>query len=188
MRIVAATNRNLAGQVKAGTFREDLFYRLNVVRLSVPPLRDRPEDIVPLAEYFLGKFNGRFAKNFKRLDESAVALLVGYRWPGNIRELRNVLERAVLLHEGLALTGAHLQVGGEAEEDAGALPLLLGDLLTGPLPEGGVDLEGLVAQFEEALVRKAFAAAGGNQSLAARLLRLNRDKFRYRLRQYGIRS
>jgi two-component system, NtrC family, response regulator AtoC len=189
VRIVAATNRNLAGQVKAGTFREDLYYRLNVVRLAVPPLRDRPEDIIPLAEFFLGKFNGRFGKNFKRVDETAMAQLVGYRWPGNIRELRNVLERAILLHEGLALTAAHLHLGADEEEEvAGSLPLLLSDLLTGPLPGEGVDLEQLVAQFEEALVRKAFAAAGGNQSLAARLLKLNRDKFRYRLRQYGIRS
>jgi len=188
VRIVAATNRNLAAQVKAGTFREDLYYRLNVVRLTVPPLRERPEDIVPLAEYFLGKFNGRFAKNFKRVDEEAAAQLVGYRWPGNIRELRNGVERAVLLHDGLALTAAHLQLGGEPEADDGGLPLRLSDVLNGPLPEDGVDLEQLVAQFEEALVRKAFAAAGGNQSLAARLLKLNRDKFRYRLRQYGIRS
>jgi len=188
VRIVAATNRNLASQVRAGTFREDLYSRLDVVRLTVPPLRARLEDIVPLAEFFLGKFSGRFKKNFKRIDESGVAQLIGYRWPGNIRELRNVIERAVLLQEGLSLTSAHLRLGSDgAAADAVDLPVTLSDVLTGSLPEDGVDLEVLVAQFEEALVRKAYQAANGNQSLAARLLRLNRDKLRYRLRQYGIR-
>jgi DNA-binding NtrC family response regulator len=188
VRIVAATNRSLTAQVKAGTFREDLYYRLNVVRLTVPPLRSRAEDIVPLAEFFLGKYGARFKKNFKRIDESAVVLMLGYRWPGNIRELRNVVERAVLLEEGLSLTGAQLRLGDDPGAAAEDLPVTLADVLTGPLPESGVDLEALVSQFEEALVRKAYAAAAGNQSLAARLLRLNRDKFRYRLRQYGIGS
>ncbi|MBK7671699.1 MAG: sigma-54-dependent Fis family transcriptional regulator [bacterium] len=188
VRIVAATNRNLASQVKAGTFREDLYYRLNVVRLSVPPLRARAEDILPLAEFFLGKFSSRFKKNFKRFDDETARQLVAYHWPGNIRELRNVIERAVLLEEGISLTAAQLRLGSEPDAGGNDLPAALNDVLTGPWPEDGVDLEQIVAQFEEALVRRAFAAANGNQSLAARLLRLNRDKFRYRLRQYGIRS
>ncbi len=188
VRIVAATNRNLASQVKAGTFREDLYYRLNVVRLAVPPLRSRTEDILPLTEFFLGKFGKRFGKNFKQIDKDAAAALVGYRWPGNIRELRNVVERAVLLEEGIALTAAHLRLAEAEQAQDADLPTTLADVLAGPLPDAGVDLEVLVGQFEEALVRKAFAAADGNQSLAARLLKLNRDKFRYRLRQYGIRS
>ncbi|MBK7188294.1 MAG: sigma-54-dependent Fis family transcriptional regulator [bacterium] len=188
VRIVAATNRNLASQVKAGTFREDLYYRLNVVRLSVPPLRARSEDILPLAEFFLRKFSSRFKKNFKRFDDETARQLVAYHWPGNIRELRNVIERAVLLEEGISLTAAQLRLGSEPDAGGNDLPAALNDVLSGPWPEDGVDLEQIVAQFEEALVRRAFAAANGNQSLAARLLRLNRDKFRYRLRQYGIRS
>lgn len=187
VRIVAATNRNLEAQVRAGTFREDLYYRLNVVRLAVPPLRSRTEDIVPLAEFFLERFAQRFAKNFKKFDEPAIQQLVAYRWPGNIRELRNVIERAVLLEEGAVLTDKQLQFGKVDSGDSG-LPAALSDVLTGPWPDRGVDLEALVGQFEEALIRRAYAAADGNQSLAARLLRLNRDKFRYRLRQYGIRS
>ena len=188
VRIVAATNRNLASQVRMGSFREDLYYRLNVVRLAVPPLRARPADIVPLAEFFLGKFSGRFSRNFKRFDESAVRHMVAYHWPGNIRELRNAIERAVLLEDGVALSAAQLRLGGEPAAEQAALPRTLGDVLSAPWPADGVDLEGLVGEFEAALLRRALAEAGGNQSQAARLLRLNRDKLRYRLRQHGIRT
>ncbi|MCB1182036.1 sigma-54-dependent Fis family transcriptional regulator [bacterium] len=187
VRIVAATNRNLAAQVKAGTFREDLFYRLNVVQLQVPPLRSRPEDILPLAEHFLRVFNDRFGKDFTGLGDDARAAIEDYPWPGNIRELRNVLERTVLLEDGPVLAAAHLQLmaDGHGRHD---LPVALQDVLLNPLPRAGVDLEGLVRDFEAALVRKAYDAADGNQSRAARLLGLNRDKFRYRLKQYGLKE
>jgi DNA-binding NtrC family response regulator len=188
VRIVAATNRNLATIVRNGTFREDLYYRLNVVRLTVPPLRARPTDIVPLADFFLRMFSERFNRNFKRFDETAVAQLKAYRWPGNIRELRNVIERAVLLEDGISLSGIQLRLGAEPEVADADLPRTLAEVLTGPWPADGVDLEELVRQFEAALVRRALGEAGGNQSQAARLLRLNRDKLRYRLRQYGVRT
>jgi len=185
VRIVAATNRDLAMQVEAGTFRADLYYRLNVLQLRVPPLRSRREDIVPLAEYFLGLFNKRFGKSFLTLDEDARSALTDHRWVGNIRELKNVMERSVLLGTGSRLTRDQLQL--EARPTVGAeLPMTLRDVLLEPLPQEGVDLEALVHSFEEALVRKAFESAGGNQSQAARLLGLNRDKFRYRFKQYGL--
>jgi len=187
VRIVAATNRRLASQVKAGLFREDLFYRLNVVLLQVPPLRSRPEDVLPLANHYLKIYNARFGKNFSGLDVSARQVLTEYRWPGNIRELRNLMERTVLLEDGVILTAQQLHIEAE-DQDSRKLPTLLADVLDSPLPAEGVALEELVAAFETAMVRKAYDAAHGNQTRAAGMLGLNRDKFRYRLKQYGIKE
>jgi DNA-binding NtrC family response regulator len=186
-RIVAATNRNLESQVRDGSFREDLYFRLNVVNILVPPLRERVEDILPLVDYFLGQFNLRFNKSFSGVSEEAKVALLGYRWPGNIRELKNMLERSVLLGSGDLLELPDLQLQRQPE-DAGQLAGRLQDVLGNPLPAGGIDLEALVNEFEESLVRKAFEATGGNQTEAAGLLGLNRDKFRYRLKQYRIKE
>jgi len=187
VRIVAATNRTLENQVKAGSFREDLYFRLNVVRIHVPPLRERQEDILPLVEYFLGHFNLKFDKKFAGLDQAARQALLEYGWPGNIRELKNMLERAVLLGSGSVLEVGDLQLQDPMARE-GAESDGLSSFLRNPLPPGGVDLEEIVHQIEESLVRKAYEAAGGNQTDAARLLGLNRDKFRYRLKQYGIKE
>ena len=187
VRIIAASNRNLAEQVKLGTFREDLYYRLKVVQLNLPPLRARPEDILPLAEYFLGLFNERFGKGFREIDPEAKQALLDYHWPGNIRELKNLMERTVLLEEGPVLHKRQLLLAPDETMERG-LPGLIGAALDKPLPPEGIDLEGIVRQLEEALVRKAFASSDGNQSQAARLLGLNRDKFRYRLRAYDIKT
>ncbi len=184
VRIVAATNRDLASQVRAGTFREDLYYRLNVVEIMVPPLRARQEDILPLAEYFLGLYSTKFNKGVVGLTAGARQKLTEYAWPGNIRELKNSLERSVLLGSGTRIESGQLQLGGALEE-SGDLPGTLRDVLLNPLPSRGVDLEQLVADFERALVLKAMTASGGNQTRAAGLLGMNRDKFRYRLKQYG---
>lgn len=187
VRIVAATNRNLEDQVRSGSFREDLYYRLNVVNMVVPPLRDRVEDILPLTEYFLGVFNLKFRKSFSGISEEARLALLAYGWPGNIRELKNLMERSVLLGSGEVLEEEHLQLQAKVAVD-GNLAGVLQDVLMKPLPGEGVDLEGLVNELEESLVRKAFQMADGNQTEAARLLGLNRDKFRYRLKQYGIKG
>lgn len=187
VRIVAATNRNLAQQVKAGLFREDLYYRLNVVQLQVPPLRARREDIRPLAEHFLAVYNQRFGKGFESIGESACEAFADYGWPGNIRELRNLMERTVLLEEGTVLEKEHLHLMSE-EHSRHELPVLLQDVLENPLPRDGIKLEDMVHEFEEALVRKAYETADGNQTRAARLLGLNRDKFRYRMKLYGIKD
>ncbi|MFO7609191.1 MAG: sigma-54 dependent transcriptional regulator [Candidatus Krumholzibacteriia bacterium] len=186
VRLVAATNRDLRAQVRAGTFREDLYYRLQVVQLRVPPLRARPEDILPLAEHFLELYAARFGRPFREVEPEAARVLAAYPWPGNIRELRNAIERAVLLEEGPLLRAAHLHLG---DAGAGAGPELargLAQVLEGGLTAQGCDLEGLVAGLERHLVAEALELADGNRSRAARLLGLNRDKFRYRLRQYGL--
>ena len=187
VRIVAASNRDLRAQVRAGTFREDLYYRLQVVPLHVPPLRERIEDILPLAEHFLELYSERFGKSFKDVSDATAEKLTAYFWPGNIRELRNVLERGVLLEEGPTLLPEHLHLMDEVQPAVG-LEAQLAAALAPEWPPGGVVLEDLVSGLEAALVRRALANAGGNQARAARLLGLNRDKFRYRLKQYEIKD
>lgn len=187
VRIIAATNRNLASQVRAGTFREDLYYRLKVVDLRVPPLRSRVEDIIPLTQFFLKSFSQKFGKEFKDIDEDARAFLRVYSWPGNIRELKNVMERTVLLESGPNLRVEHLKKIEESRWNH-ELPLRLQESLENPLPLEGIELEEMVAELEEALVRKALNQAQGNQTKAAAMLGLNRDKFRYRLKQYGVKD
>jgi DNA-binding NtrC family response regulator len=157
------------------------------VNILVPPLRERVQDILPLVEYFLGQFNLKFNKSFTGISVDARQALVEYRWPGNIREIKNMVERSVLLGSGQLLEREHFHFQTSLSK-GGDLPELLRGLLRNPLPAAGVDLEGLVNEFEELLVRKAFNTAGGNQTEAARLLGLNRDKFRYRLKQYGIKE
>ncbi len=187
VRIIAATNRDLRTLVRQGAFREDLYYRLKVVDLHVPPLRSRKMDILPLTQFFLKKYSTSMAKNFKDLDASAKEVLKHYNWPGNIRELKNVIERTVLLEDGPILKGEYLkklQIESFAED----LPQRLKECLVNPLPDEGIDLESLVGELEQSLVQKAYDAARGNQSLAARILGLNRDKLRYRIKQYGIKE
>ncbi len=186
VRIIAATNRDLAEQVNQGAFREDLYYRLKVVQLKLPPLRARPEDIIPLAEYFMGLFNERFGKTFIEISPEGKQALLEYHWPGNIRELKNLMERTVLLEEGPVLERKYLLLAGEDAFQEGSLPATIGTTLDKPFPPAGIDLEGLIRQLEEKLIHKALRACHGNQSRAARLLGLNRDKLRYRMRQYEI--
>ncbi|MCP4571271.1 MAG: sigma-54-dependent Fis family transcriptional regulator [bacterium] len=187
VRIIAATNRDLAKQVERGTFREDLYYRLQVVPLSVPPLRQRREDILPLAEHFLAEFNERFGKSFGSIAPAAAALLEEHPWPGNIRQLRNAMERSVLLEDAKALLPEHLHLVARTP-DTGGLVERLAAALDGDWDRNGVPLEDLVTALESTLVRRALDTAEGNQSRAARLLQLNRDKFRYRLKQYGAKE
>ncbi len=132
-------------------------------------------------------FNLKFRKSFTGVSEEARLALLAYDWPGNIRELKNLMERSVLLGSGTVLEEEHLQLQAKVAGD-GHLSGVLQNVLSKPLPHEGVDLEGLVNEFEESLIRKAFEMAGGNQTEAARLLGLNRDKFRYRLKQYGIKG
>ncbi len=185
VRVVAATNRKLEEQVKNGAFREDLYYRLKVVQLKLPPLRSRPEDILPLAEYFMGLFNERFGKSFQVISPDAKQALLEYHWPGNIRELKNLMERTVLLEDGKVLEKRHLVLASEESVKEG-LPAAICALLEKPFPADGIDMERILQQLEEKFVRKALADSKGNQSRAARVLGLNRDKLRYRMQQYRI--
>ncbi len=187
VRIIAATNRNLLQQIKAGAFRKDLYYRLKVVDLMVPPLRSRKIDILPLVEFFMKIYSKSLNKEFNEITPQAREMLEQYDWPGNIRELKNIIERTILLEEGPVLSLQHLKKL-KTEIFTHDLPLRIQESLVNPLPDEGVDLEGLVGELESALVQKAYESAHGNQSLAARKLGLNRDKLRYRLKQYGIKE
>ena len=185
VRLIAATNRDLAQLVATGRFREDLYYRLKVVQLRIPPLRERREDVAGLADHFLKIYNEQFGKNFRGIAQETYELFKEDPWRGNIRELRNVMERAVLLEEGPVLLPEHVQLDtmGEADDE---LSRVIAAALRAPLSPEGVDLTALTGSLEAELVRRAYVEADGNQTRAARLLGLNRDKLRYRLKLYAI--
>jgi len=172
VRVVAATNRNLEEEVTKHRFRTDLYFRLNVLPMSLPALRTHAEDIPLLVEFFIDAFNTEFRKRVLGATPSAYAVLRGYGWPGNVRELRNVIERAMLLSDAdrldardFAALGTQLGAGDEFE-----------------LPASGVDLE----RLERSLVTQALRRSGGNQTRAGALLGLNRDQIRYRIEKFGL--
>ena len=188
VRIISATNRDLETAVAGKVFREDLYYRLKVIPIHIPPLRERKEDIYILLKHFLMKYNRMFNKNFMDIDEDAFEKILGYPWPGNIRELKNIVERIVLLENDTVLRVSHLPESirsGEkpAEDRSAARKFEIA--LSRPYPEDGIDFEEIVRAVETELVNKAMNESGNNQSRAARLLRLNRDKLRYRLKTFG---
>ena len=171
VRVIAATNRNLEGEVRAGKFREDLFYRLQVMPISLPPLRERRGDVRLLAQWYVDRYSREFRKRIRGFTPAAMALLEQYRWPGNVRELRNAIERALLLidHEWLG------------PEDFGTLSRA--DAATVfRLPADGVNLE----EVERQLLVQALERAGGNQTHAGHLLGINRDQVRYRIEKFGL--
>ena len=185
VRIISATNSDLESAIQNKTFREDLYYRLKVVPVFIPPLRERKEDIYLLLKHFLNHFNKQFNKSFGAVEDAAYEIILNYPWPGNIRELKNMVERIVLLEDDTMLRVGHLPAGirqGTAPPPEHSAVRRLELSLSRPFPEDGTDFEELVGSIERELIDKAMREAGGNQSKAARLLRLNRDKIRYRLR------
>jgi len=174
VRIIAATNRHLEEEVRAGRFREDLYYRLNVMPIVLPPLRQRPGDIPPLVNYYVDLYSTEFRKRIQRVSPEALERLKAYGWPGNVRELRNAIERAMLLTEGDELTLEHFPIQG-----GGATPRLSAQV---QLPANGIDLE----QLEQSLVVQALERSGWNQTKAAVLLGLNRDQIRYRIEKFKL--
>jgi len=176
VRIIASTNRDLEVAVRDGSFRRDLYFRLNVIPIVAPPLRERPEDVEPLAHYFLDQMAARLRRPPRTISRAALAMLVRYAWPGNVRELKNVIERAVILEEGTELQPAHLPE--ELQPGARALDLEPGFRL----PPGGIALE----QLEQDLIRQALLQARGNKTRAAELLGLTRDTLRYRVEKHRI--
>jgi DNA-binding NtrC family response regulator len=172
VRVVAATNRDLETEVREGRFREDLYYRLRVVPVTLPPLRERRGDVALLAEHYLDLFNREFRRGLRGFSPAAAALLEGHVWRGNVRELRNAIERAVLLAEGERVESADLPFVA-ADPDFRTLLRL---------PPGGIVVEAL----ERDLVIQALERAGGNQTRAARLLGMNRDQIRYRVEKFGL--
>jgi DNA-binding NtrC family response regulator len=168
VRVVAATNVDLRAALEQGTFREDLYYRLNVVPMDIPPLRERKEDIPYLVEHFAGKFGGE-------ISEEAMERLLSYHWPGNVRELENVVERSILLAKGPRVEAADVRI------DMGVARQRAATSADHFLPEG-VTLD----EYEQSIIREALKRANGNKSQAARLLGLTRNALRYRLAQMGI--
>jgi len=173
VRVIAATNRQLEDEVKKGRFREDLYYRLNVLPIVLPPLRSRADDIPSLVHYFVDAYNSEFRKRVRGVTDEAMRLLKAYGWPGNIRELRNAVERAMLLVDGDQLTAEQFPVATGA-----------GAHLTEAveLPATGIDLE----QLERSLVLQALDRSAWNQTRAAALLGLNRDQIRYRIEKFKL--
>lgn len=178
VRVLAATNRNLEEEVKKGNFREDLFYRLNVVKIEIPPLRERQEDIPFIAYSFLQEFNQKFNKSISGIDPTALDLLKSYKWKGNIRELRNVMERVVLLCEEDMLRVHHFAflIENKIESVNDSDNLIL------KIPSKGVTMDEVV----KTLIQKTLLITNGNQVQAAKILGLSRSKLRYRMEQLGI--
>jgi two-component system, NtrC family, response regulator AtoC len=187
LRVISATNQDLEKMVHEGGFREDLYYRLKVVPLLVPPLRDRREDIMPLARLFLERFAKQFKKPFRGVSESAEQALTDYPWPGNIRELKNLMERTVLLEKAEVLEASHLKLAGRARasEDT-TLGQRVDEAIQAVIPTTGIAFEVLVEQLERALILRASNVTKWNQSRTAELLNLKRDKLRYRMKLYDI--
>ena len=173
VRVIAATNRSLQDEVKKGHFREDLFYRLNVMPVPLPPLRDRRDDVPALLNHYVDGFNTEFRKKVQGITPAALAALKNYAWPGNVRELRNAVERAMLLTEGTELGEEHFPMLGSRD---GRLSAEV------ELPAGGINLE----ELEQSLVVQALDRCGWNQTKAATLLGLNRDQIRYRIEKFKL--
>ena len=173
VRVVAATNRDLEEEVRSGRFREDLFYRLQVMPIPLPPLRERRGDIPLLANHYIDRFNREFRKRVRGMSPAAAALLEQYQWPGNVRELRNAIERAMLLIDRDTLEPTDFTTLTRSVEPTQFR-----------LPPEGVNLE----EVERQLLTQALERAGGNQSRAAQLLGINRDQVRYRLEKFGLKT
>jgi len=177
VRIVSATNRKLDEEVAAGRFREDVYYRLNVIELALPPLRDRVEDIPLLTQHFLRKFSAELGKNIEGIDPEAFAMLSAYRFPGNVRELENLIERAVALARGPVI-GTDLWPPTVGERQRAE---------TDPrIPAAGIDLDTLLGDYEASLLREALRCSGGVKKKAARLVGISFRSFRYRLEKLAI--
>jgi DNA-binding NtrC family response regulator len=178
VRVIAATNRNLEELVQEGKFRDDLYYRLNVLRIEVPPLRVRQDDVSLLAQHFIETFSKEFKRPVHGMSRPAEAALKAYAWPGNVRELRNLVERAMLLCEGEMLQPSDFDSlhTARAQSHTGHAGFML--------PAEGVNLE----EVERSLVVQALERAGGNQTRAATMLGLHRDQIRYRVEKFGLKK
>ena len=178
LRVVAATNKNLREAVKEGAFRQDLYFRLNVIHITIPPLRERVEDIAPLSTFFVEHYNNKFKRHIEGLTSEAEGLLLAHDWAGNVRELRNAIERAMILEEGLRITAPSLPIsishtGARLTPAAPSAP---------GIPDGDMSLEG----SERALVTRALSKTNGNQTQAARLLKVTRDTLRYKMKKFNL--
>jgi len=195
VRVIAASNRDLEREVREGRFRQDLYYRLAIISIFLPSLRERKEDVLPLVDFFVAHYNKKFRKSVQGLSEDARRLLLNYDWPGNVRELKNALERAMILEEGNLLKPDDLPfsvatgrsgpvMNGSAPPPPVESPVAPGKRRLPPLsiPEGGTSLE----DVEHALVELALQQSHGNQIKAAKLLNISRDALRYKMKKFGL--
>jgi DNA-binding NtrC family response regulator len=190
VRLVAATNRELRKLIATGSFREDLFYRLNVVPIHLPALRERTTDIPLLVEHFLARFNERLRKRVEGVEADALEQLVQYPWPGNIRELENVIERAVLFCDAQKLRAADLPLEIRGIPAMANVPLPEADLQAALASEGGLKEHVKVAmsRLEKELVSRALQQTNGNVTHAARLLKISRKGLQLKMKELGLRE
>ena len=181
VRVVAATNRKLTDAIEQGRFRLDLYYRLNVIQVVLPPLRERKEDVLPLAENFVRHYNSKFKRDIQGISHAAAAKLLAHDWPGNVRELRNVIERAMVLEESDWVQTSSLHIvpsgGGESAEQPEPQPLV----------EESKPFDVSLEEAEKGLLTRALEKAGGNQTRAAVLLGITRDTLRYKMKKFNLR-
>src|SRR5579872_6476329 len=193
VRVIAASNRDLEKAVRDGQFRQDLYYRLAIIAIFIPPIRDRKEDILPLVDFFIDRYNRRFKKSIRGITDETRRLILSHNWPGNVRELKNTIERGMILEDEPFLRPVYLPFsvgesggrtvfertspsdGGQALPNGRTLPRLY-------IPEGGTSLE----EVEHAMVELAMRQANGNQTHAAKLLDISRDALRYKLKKFGL--
>jgi DNA-binding NtrC family response regulator len=177
VRVIAATNRKLEDLVEQNLFREDLYYRLNVVKIELPPLRERREDILPLCLFFMDRFSVKCGRNVQGISPEAKDLLVRYDWPGNVRELRNAMERVMLMEDDHLIRAEHLYFLKKEHP-----PAVKGDSSDFRIPPTGIDLDGLIRD----LMIQALDLSGGNKSKAAQLLGISRPTMVYRIEKFGL--
>ncbi len=182
VRIIAATNADLKTAIENKTFREDLYYRLNVFPIHIPPLRERREDVAILLEHFLQRFSKEFNKSMREFSRESMGLLERYHWPGNVRELRNVVERICIMHNVQQIEPQHLPREIWGEEPQSELPISY------DIPPEGIVLDDVLCQVEKDLLAKAYAISGGNVAKTARILNTPRGTLRYKLEKYQISS
>ena len=185
LRVIAATNKNLREAVKEGAFRQDLYFRLNVIHISIPTLRERPEDIRPMTKFFVDHYNRKFKRQIEGVTPEAQQMLLAHDWPGNVRELRNAIERAMILEESSLITAASLPLSVSFSSPSfppAAVPAPASAPGTAA-PEDGMSLE----DNERSLLARALEKTGGNQTQAARLLRITRDTLRYKMKKFNLR-
>ena len=201
VRLITATNRDLEREIKEGNFRDDLFYRLNVVPLPIPPLRQRSEDIPLLVEHIIAKFNDRLKKNVRGISEDAMHVLKLHYWPGNIRELENVLERTILFSTGDSIELDDLPADLRGEGDGPArppatqelvVPVVAAAAIDGREPTGPTSLKAMVraetSRVERELIARALDETGGNVTQAAKLLKISRKSLQMKMKEFGLRD
>ena len=178
VRIISATNQNLDRKVKDGSFREDLYFRLNVIPIHIPPLRERKEDIPVLTKYFIEKYSTEFRKQIKTISSYAMELLLEYPFPGNVRELENIIERSVALETSNIILPENLHLSGKIQD--------IDPIIDFELPDDGVNLNDELSKHEKLLIEKAITKANGSKTRAAEILHVSSDSLRYRIEKLGI--